>query len=124
MKKIVSIILLLVSAGSLFVVKKYEVWPFDYHFANLLEFISLWLVVFFIISLFALGLPEKKYKIWFFISIPVVLLSLYWAYMVGDGNGAILSFDGEMITWFCVGIYSIVSFIFVLVNFLKNKKTI
>jgi uncharacterized membrane protein len=71
-----------------------------------------WSLIIFIINIFALSLDIKKYKIWLFISIIFVAASILLAYNTGDGNGAIVSIDGEMQTWFLSGFYSLVSIIY------------
>jgi predicted small secreted protein len=121
MKKIIFLILLVLSIASIFYVNQYEVWPYNYHVANLIEQLSLWIVVLFIINIFAISLDIKKYKIWLIISIIFAGASLLLAYNTGDGNGAIVSFDGEMQTWFLSGLYSVVSIIYFVFQYLKTS---
>lgn len=122
MKKIIFLILLVLSITSIFYVNQYEVWPYNYHVANFVEQFSLWIVILFIINIFALSLDIKKYKIWLIFSFIFVGVSLLLAYNTGDGNGAIVSMDGEMQTWFLSGLYSIFSFSYFIFQYFRNNR--
>jgi hypothetical protein len=91
---------------------KYTNDQFDYRVASKIWNFCQWSLIIFIINIFALSLDIKKYKIWLFISIIFVAASILLAYNTGDGNGAIVSIDGEMQTWFLSGFYSLVSIIY------------
>lgn len=122
MKKIVSVILFVLSLGIIFSSEYYTIWPFNYHIAEFIGYVVIWFVVLFIVSLFALVLENIKYKKWFSLSVVFTLLSIFIAYKIGDGNGGILSVDGELMTWFLSGLYSFISLIYFIVQFVKNRK--
>ena len=75
-----------------------------------------------ILSLLTFKLDTKKYRIWLIISLVLSAISIFFAYAAGDGNGAIVDIDGELITWFFVGLYSFISIIYFIVQFFKNRK--
>jgi len=94
---------------------------YNYHIDALIGYLFFWIFVLFIFSLFAFILNDKKYKIWLIIGIIISILSILIAYGVGDGNGAIVDIDGELITWFFAGLYSFISIIYFIVQFFKNR---
>jgi len=96
---------------------------FNYHVSNLLEYILLWSLSLLILSLGASKLDINKYKIWLLVSISISVFSLVIAYMTGDGNGGIVDIDGELVTWFLVGLYSFLSFIYFIIQLFKNRKS-
>lgn len=124
MNKIISLLLLILSGGIFFWLSSYTAeWPFDYHISEFAWYLFYWSVALFIVSLFALALDKRKYKIWILLTGIYVAISVLIAWMIGDGNGAIISFDGEMITWFFVGLYSLISIIYFIVA-KRTKKVI
>ena len=123
MKKIISLILFLVSIGIFYWYMSYtKQWPFDYHLAQFVEYLLYWSVTLFVISLFALTLNRTKYKIWLLITLIYLLFSVLIAYQVGDGSGILIVFDGKLLTWIFAGLYSFVSIVYFIVQFFKNKK--
>jgi len=44
-----------------------------------------------------------------------------FAYITGDGSSGILSVDGELVTWFSVGLYSLHLNNFFIIQFIKKK---
>jgi hypothetical protein len=123
MKKIISLLLLLISVGIFCWYSSYtKQWPFDYHIAQFVGYFLYWSIALFFVSLFAFVLNNKKYKIWLLITSVYVFLSILIAYMVGDGNSAIISFDGKDLIWIFIGLYSFVSIIFFIILLFKNKK--
>jgi len=122
MKKIFSAITFVLSCVLIFVISYYPQWPTDYRNAELLGYVFWWLVTMFILSLFSFILETKKYKIWLSITLLFSILSVCWAYRIGDGSGSLISFDGEMTTWLLIGLYSIISIIYFIIQFFKKRK--
>ena len=94
---------------------------FNYHISNFLGYLFYWSITLFVISLFALSLDQKKYKMWGLFTFIYVLISILIAYGVGDGNGAIVSFDGKDLTWFFAGLYSLASIIYFAVQHFRKR---
>lgn len=122
MKKITSLILLVLSVGIFSWYSSYTKGSFDYHVAQFVGYLFYWSITLFIVSLFALILDNRRYKIWLLITSIYALISILIAYGTGDGNGAIISFDGKDLTWFFAGLYSFISIIYFLPQFFKNQK--
>ena len=95
---------------------------FNYHISDFVGYLLFWSLTLFVLSLLASKLEASKYKIWLIISILASIISMLIAYAVGDGNSSIISINGEFITWFFTGLYSLVSIIYFIVQFFKNKK--
>ncbi len=85
-------------------------------------YVFYWSAVLFLVSLLASFLEEKKYKIWLYLSVTYIVLSLLVAFNVAGGNGMILSFDGKLLTWFFAGLYTFISIIYFIVQFIKNRR--
>jgi hypothetical protein len=118
MKKVISIISFIIAAGFILYTYSYAKWPFDYHVANILTWILLWSAIFFVSSIFAFVFEKKIYKIWLSVSSVYIVIAILIANLIGDGNGSIVSINGEIATWFFAGIY-IVCFI---VLFIRSRK--
>ena len=122
MKKIISLLFLLLSVGIFFWLSSYTTkWPFNYHISEFVGYLFYWSITLFVVSLFAFILDQKGYKIWLLLTGIYTVVSILIAWSVGDGNGAIISFDGEMITWFLAGLYFLVCIIYFIVQFSKRK---
>ncbi len=122
MKKIVSISSLILSLVIFFGLYDYVKVSFSYQMAQNVGYIFYWSAVMFLISLLAIFLEDKKYKAWLYLSGVYMVFSLFIAFKVGDGNGMILSFDGKSLTWFFAGLYSVISIIYFIVQFVKNRR--
>ncbi len=123
MKKIFSFVFFVLALASISYTYKYEHWPYNYHVANFLEQLSLWLLLVFMFSLVSFILDYKNYKIWSILTVLWIILSLFLSYKIGDGSGTIISTDGEMITWYLIGLYSIVSIFYFITQYLKKGPT-
>ena len=95
---------------------------FNYNISNFFEYIFWWSLTLFIFSLFALKLDTNQYKTWLKISILVSLVSILMSYSIGDGNGTIIDINGELFTWLSTIMYSLISIIYFITQFLKSKK--
>ncbi|OGI86452.1 hypothetical protein A3A05_02780 [Candidatus Nomurabacteria bacterium RIFCSPLOWO2_01_FULL_41_12] len=122
MKKIITLLLLVLSVGVFLGYSSYTKESFDYNIAQFIGYLFYWCVALFVVSIFALSIDQKKYKKWMLVSGIYVLISILIAYATGDGNGAIISFDGKDLTLFFAGLYSIISIIYFIVQFFKNRK--
>ena len=123
MKKIISLLLFLILVGIFFWYSSYtKQWPFDYHIAQLVGYLLYWSIALFLVSLFALVLNKRKYKIWLLITAIYVIIAVLIAYSVGGGNDAIVNIDGKLLTWYLAGLYSFVSVIYFIVLIFQNNK--
>src|SRR3989338_3985828 len=95
---------------------------YNYHVCDFIGYVFLWIFMLFILSLLAFKLDINKYKTWLIISLIISAVSIFFAYAAGDGNGAVVDIDGELTTWFFVGLYSFISVVYFIVQFFKNRK--
>jgi hypothetical protein len=120
MKKITSLSVLVLSAILFGWLKYYGESPsYNYHIAYVFEYLFYWIVAIFILSLFAFLLNNAKYKIWFIITMTFMFLSIILAYSV-DGNDAL--FSGDYINLWLISLYSFISIIYFIVQFVKKDK--
>lgn len=122
MKKIFTIVLLVFGFG-----------VFSAYYSNISLYIGMgadqvtwylcqWALVLFILNVFSLTLEKDKYSNWAVISIVVSIISLFFAYKIGDGNGAIVSINGELVNWFFAGLYSFISIIYFIVQYSRGRR--
>ena len=122
MKKIAPFGFLVLSIGIFLGYSSYIQGPFDYHVAQFIGYLFYWSAALFIVSLFATILDTRKYKTWLLVTSIYVLISILIAWGTGDGNGAIISFDGKDLTWFFAGLYSIVSIVYFIAHYFERRK--
>ena len=123
MKKIISLILFLISTGIFFWYSSYtKQWPFDYHIAQYVVYLLDWSITLFIVSLFAWILNNEKYKIWLLVTGIYIAISLLLAYVTGSGTDTIINIDGKLLTLYFVELYSIISIIYFIVLLIKTRK--
>ena len=123
MKKIISIIFLFLTVGIFLGYSSYTKTSFDYDFSQFIGYLFYWSLDIFLVSLVALSLNKKQYKLWSLFTTISALLSIVIAYKIGGGNSGIVSFDGKDATWFFAGLYSFASIIYFIVQYLKRNKT-
>jgi hypothetical protein len=122
MKKLVSSVTFISSIVLFLWVSNYTKSSFDYDTAQFVGYIFYWCVTLFLVSLCAMILEYKKYKIWLLLSGLYVFLTIIFAYIAGNGNGMILSFDGKLLTWLFAGMYASISLIYFIVQFVKSRR--
>lgn len=123
MKKISCLIFFLLSLSLFFYLNYFIRWPFNYHIVDFLTYVLIWSMAMFIMSLPAFLLGDKGYhKQWLTTSILVACGSIIVSILIGDGNGSILSFDGESISFVLAILYCISSLIYIGIHSLKNQK--
>ena len=120
MKKVISLSVLAIS-GLLFIWLWYygKSASYDYHIADFIEYIFYWSVALFILSLFAFVLNDKKYKVWFFITILFMFVFVLFAYNTGEHDAL---FSGDYVNFWFISLYSFISIIYFIVQFIKKPK--
>src|SRR5690349_7757134 len=120
MKKMISSCVLVVSF-LLFAWLRYygELPSYNYHVAYVVEYLFYWSIALFVLSLFASVLSDVKYKIWFFIAIPFLFVSILGAY---NTDGHDILFSGQYVILWSIILYSFISIIYFTVQFLKKNK--
>jgi hypothetical protein len=119
MKKITSLSMLIIFI-LLFVFLKYYagLQSYNYHVAYFLEYLFYWSAALFLLSLFAFVLSNIKYKIWFSITILFMVISILFASSISDND---MFFSGQYVILWIISLYSLVSVIYFIVQFFKNK---
>lgn len=95
---------------------------FNYHVSDFIGYLFSWSLIIFIVSLLASKLDRTKYRMWLLLSVIYTGMSVLNSWHIGDGGGSILSFNGEMFTWFSAGLYFIISVVYFINQHIKNKK--
>lgn len=95
---------------------------YDYYTSELLGYIFWWSTTLLILGSISVFIKDYFYKKWLIVSSIIALLSIIFAYKNRRGSGGILSFDGELITFTIIGLYSFISIIYFIVQFVKNKR--
>src|ERR1035437_758562 len=119
MKKITSLSMLIIFI-LLFVFLKYYagLQSYNYYVAYFLEYLFYWSAALFLLSLFAFVLSNIKYKIWFSITILFMVISILFASSISDND---MFFSGQYVILWIISLYSLVSVIYFIVQFFKNK---
>ncbi len=94
----------------------------DENLDNLFEYVFVWLITLFILSILAVKLSNTKYKVWLTISIIVSIVCIIFVYPDGDGGGYGIGFDGEYMSMWFASLYSIVCVIYFIIDFVRNRK--
>jgi succinate-acetate transporter protein len=120
MKKIISLSILVITIILFMWLKYYgESSSYNYHVAYIVEYLFYWGIALFILSLFAFLLKRAKYKIWFLVTIPFIILSIFFAYNIDNHD---ILFNGQYVTLWFISLYSFISIIYFIVQFVKEKK--
>ena len=87
-----------------------------------LAYPSSWVLVLVPLSLLALTLNDQKHKFWLkftgiFFTVSMIIVFL----MPETARGIMLNPDRESTNWFFLGLYSIISIIYFIVQFFKNR---
>jgi len=121
MKNIFNLIFLIIGIILFSFYYKYTGQEFNYHIAEFIWYFCQWIIVLFLLNIFSFLINQEKYKKWMLITISYIGISIFLAYRTGDGNGSIFVINGELLTWFLAGLYSIISIIYFIIQHLKNK---
>ncbi len=93
-----------------------------YSVVDNISHIFLWSLVFVPISFFALVLNIQKYKFWLKFTGIFFAISMAIVFLVPEYDPAMISVDRELVNWFFIGLYSLISIIYFIVQYFKNKK--
>jgi len=90
--------------------------------AEKFQYLLLWNLVLIPLSIFALVLNDKKYNFWLKFTGIFFLVSMVIVYMTPEYGSGIVSIDRELTNWFFGGVYSLISIVYFIVQFFKNRK--
>lgn len=83
-----------------------------------------WFLALVPLSLFALTLNDQKHKFWLKFTSVFFVISMFFVYMMPEYGSGIVSIDRELTNWFSAGLYSFISIIYFIVQFIKSKNQI
>lgn len=86
------------------------------------QYPRLWVLLLIPLSLFALILGDQKHRFWMKFTGVFFVISMLFVYIMPEYDPGIVSLDRELTNWFFVGLYSVVSIIYFMVQFMKNRK--
>ncbi len=89
---------------------------------NILAYPGFWFLVLIPLSLLALTLNDQKHKFWLKFTGIFFAVSMFIVFLMPEYGTGIVSVDRELTNWFFVGLYSFVSIVYFIVQFVKNRK--
>jgi hypothetical protein len=89
---------------------------------GIVQYPFIWFFILTPISLVAFTLNDQKYKFWLKFTSMFFVVSMFFVYIMPEYDPAIVSIDRKLTNWFFVGLYSLISIIYFIVQFIKNKK--
>ncbi len=89
---------------------------------DILQYPGLWFLILIPLSLLALTLTDEKHKFWLKFTGIFFAISMVIVFLLPEYDSAIVSVDRELGNWFFVGLYSFISIIYFIIQFVKNKK--
>lgn len=90
--------------------------------AEKLQYPFFWSLLLIPISLFALVLKDEKYKFWLKFTGIFFAGSMFLVYIMPEYDPGLVSLDRELTNWFFAGVYSFISVIYFIVQFVKSRK--
>jgi hypothetical protein len=88
---------------------------------DILQYPGLWFLVLIPLSLLALILNNKKHNNWLIITGIFFIISMIIVYLMPEYDSNVVFIDRELTNWFFVGLYSLVSVIYFIIQFVKYK---
>jgi len=90
--------------------------------ADVMQYPFVWFLEVFILSLFALILNDQKYKFWIKFTGVSFLVGMFFVSISPEtARGIMLNPDKESVNWIFAGLYSLISVIYFIVQFMKNR---
>lgn len=82
----------------------------------------LWFLIWIPITLLALTLNNQKHKTWLMFTGIFFAGSMVLVFMTPEYGHGVVSVDRELVNWFLAGLYSFISVIYFIVQYLKRRK--
>lgn len=90
---------------------------------DILQYPGFWFLVLIPLSLLALTLNNIKHKFWLKFTIIFFVISMFIVFITPEtSRGLMLNPDRESTNWFFVGLYSFISIIYFIIQFIKRIK--
>jgi hypothetical protein len=88
-----------------------------------LEYPFFWFILLIPLSLLALVLKDEKHRYWLKFTGIFFIVSMVLVYLMPEYDPGIVSMDRELTNWFLAGIYSFVSIVYFIVQFVKSRRS-
>lgn len=89
--------------------------------SNTIQYPFVWFIVLIPLSLLALVLNNEKHKYWLKFTGIFFVISMVLVYLMPEYDPGIVSMDRELTNWSLAGIYSFVSIIYFIRQFIKSR---
>ncbi len=121
-KFILLTLVLLIGSFSLFLPCDKDLYCHGY-FSEVMQYPFVWFLALVPLSLFALTLKDEKYKFWIkFTGISFIIGMFFVLISPETARGIMLNPDKELVNWFFAGLYTFISIIYFIVQFIKNRR--
>jgi len=92
--------------------------------SDVLAYPGQWFAVLIILSVFALTLNDQKHKFWLKFTGIFFAISMLLVFMMPEtARGLMLNPDRESVNWFFLGLYSLISIIYFIVQLVNKNKS-
>lgn len=88
-----------------------------------LDYPFLWVLVLIPLSLLALTLNDQKHNFWLKFTGIFFAVSMIIVFLMPEYDSGIVSVDRELTNWFFVGLYSFISIVYFIIQFLNKSKS-
>lgn len=87
-----------------------------------LQYLIVWFLSFTLLSLLGLIVNDQKHKFWLKFTAIFSALSVLIVYMTPEYGSGIVSIDRELTNWLLAGLYSFISVVYFITQFVKNRR--
>ena len=119
-KTVLSFVLLLVISFLLFLPCEKDLYCTG-KFSSIIQYPFVWFILSIPLSLFALTLNDQKHKFWLKFTGIFFAISMVFVFATPEYGSGIVSIDRELTNWFFAGLYSFISIIYFIIQFIKNR---
>ena len=124
MKKKFAFLAILLFVLSFILTSTYADKLLSYNVVDNISYVFLWTITLIPLSLFALSLNDQKHKFWLKFTGIFFVVSMFIVFLMPEYDSSIVSVDRELTNWFFVGLYSLISIIYFIVQFIKKQKQV
>ena len=122
-KKIVFLAIILFFAGFLLMMPCDKMLSCNGPISNYIGYPLLWFLIWIPLTLLALTLKNEKHKFWLIFTGVFFSASMILVFATPEYGSGVVSIDRELVNWFLLGLYSFISIVYFIVQFIKRKKT-
>lgn len=94
-----------------------------YDVVDNIAYLFFWSIILIPLSLLALILNEQKHKFWLKFTGIFFAISMIIVFLLPEYDRGLVSLDRELANWFFVGLYSLISMVYFITQFIKSRKS-